>query len=99
MTVGALHDSLFSRMRPGRSKGWLIALALAGALTLLLFVLVVYTIGTGIGVWGTNIPAAWAFPIINFVFWIGIGHAGTFISAILYLFEQRWRNSISRLTE
>src|SRR3954467_4740543 len=100
MTVAALHDSLFSRMRPGRGKGWLIALALAGALTLLLFVLVVYTIGTGIGVWGTNIPAGWAFAIINFVFWIGIGHAGTFISAILYLLEQPgWRNPISRLSE
>jgi molybdopterin-containing oxidoreductase family membrane subunit len=53
----------------------------------------------GIGVWGNNIPAAWAFAITNFVFWIGIGHAGTLISAILYLCEQRWRTSISRMTE
>jgi molybdopterin-containing oxidoreductase family membrane subunit len=99
VSVAALHDHLFARMRARPSRGWLIALAIAGSLTLLLFALAIYTIGVGIGVWGTNIPAAWAFPIINFVFWIGIGHAGTFISAILYLFEQRWRNSISRLTE
>ena len=97
--IAHLHDSLYARMRPGRSRGWMIAFALTGAVTLLLFILLVYTIGSGIGVWGTTIPAAWAFPIINFVFWIGIGHAGTFISAILYLFEQKWRNSISRLTE
>ena len=90
MTIAALHDDLYARMRARPSRGWLVAVAIAGALTVMLFVLIVYTIGAGIGVWGTNIPAAWAFPIINFVFWIGIGHAGTFISAILYLFEQRW---------
>jgi molybdopterin-containing oxidoreductase family membrane subunit len=97
--IAQLHDDLFARMRPRRSRGWLLAVAIAGSFTLLLFALMAYTIGVGVGVWGTTIPEAWAFPIINFVFWIGIGHAGTFISAILYLFEQRWRNSISRLTE
>jgi molybdopterin-containing oxidoreductase family membrane subunit len=99
MTIGQFHDDLFARMRPRPNRYWRLAFAIAAGLTLLLFSLMAYTIGAGIGVWGTNIPAAWAFPIINFVFWIGIGHAGTFISAILYLFEQRWRNSISRLTE
>jgi Ni/Fe-hydrogenase subunit HybB-like protein len=97
--VATFHDDLFARMRARPNRNWRLAFAIAGGLTFLLFALMAYTIGTGIGVWGTNIPAAWAFPIINFVFWIGIGHAGTFISAILYLFEQRWRNSISRLTE
>jgi molybdopterin-containing oxidoreductase family membrane subunit len=58
-----------------------------------------YTFARGIGLWGNMIPVAWAFAIINFVWWIGIGHAGTFISAILYLFEQRWRTSINRLAE
>jgi molybdopterin-containing oxidoreductase family membrane subunit len=53
----------------------------------------------GIGTWGNNIPVGWAFGIINFVWWIGIGHAGTFISAILYLLEQPWRTSISRFAE
>jgi molybdopterin-containing oxidoreductase family membrane subunit len=53
----------------------------------------------GIGLWGNNIPVAWGFGIINFVWWIGIGHAGTFISAILLLVEQRWRTSINRFAE
>jgi molybdopterin-containing oxidoreductase family membrane subunit len=61
--------------------------------------LIGYTIATGIGVWGNNIPVAWAFDIINFVFWVGIGHAGTLISAILLLFRARWRNAISRFSE
>src|SRR5581483_1647750 len=54
---------------------------------------------TGSGVWGNNIPVAWAYGIINFVWWIGIGHAGTFISAILHLLEQGWRTSINRIAE
>jgi Ni/Fe-hydrogenase subunit HybB-like protein len=58
-----------------------------------------YTMTTGLGVWGNNIPVAWALGIVNFVWWIGIGHAGTFISAILYLLEQKWRTSINRFAE
>ena len=53
----------------------------------------------GVGIWGNNVPVGWAFDIINFVWWIGIGHAGTLISAILLLFKQRWRMSISRFAE
>ncbi|HVK88677.1 MAG TPA: NrfD/PsrC family molybdoenzyme membrane anchor subunit [Kofleriaceae bacterium] len=80
-------------------RGWRIAFAISSALTLLLVICVTYTVSTGIGVWGNNIPAAWALGIVHFVWWIGIGHAGTFISAILYLFEQRWRTSINRFAE
>jgi Ni/Fe-hydrogenase subunit HybB-like protein len=58
-----------------------------------------YLISTGVGVWGSNIPVAWAFDITNFVFWIGIGHAGTLISAILFLFRQKWRTAINRYAE
>ncbi len=58
-----------------------------------------YTLYRGIGVWGNNIPVGWAFDIINFVWWIGIGHAGTLISAILLLFQQKWRTSINRFAE
>ena len=58
-----------------------------------------YLISTGVGVWGSNIPVAWAFDITNFVFWIGIGHAGTLIRAILFLFRQKWRTSINRFSE
>ena len=53
----------------------------------------------GVGVWGVNVPVAWGFAIINFVWWIGIGHAGTLISAILFLFHQEWRTSINRFAE
>jgi molybdopterin-containing oxidoreductase family membrane subunit len=82
-----------------RSRAWLVAFAVTGTGTLGLAVLVTYTVTTGIGLWGNNIPVGWAFGIINFVWWIGIGHAGTFISAILLLLEQRWRTSINRIAE
>jgi molybdopterin-containing oxidoreductase family membrane subunit len=65
----------------------------------LCFVMLAYLISTGIGVWGLNHPVAWAWDITNFVFWIGIGHAGTLISAILFLLRQRWRTSINRAAE
>ena len=58
-----------------------------------------YLISTGIGTWGNNIPVGWAWGITNFVFWIGIGHAGTLISAILFLLRQKWRTSINRSAE
>lgn len=75
------------------------AFVLAGLGTVGFFGLIGYTVVRGIGVWGNRIPVAWAFAIVNFVFWIGIGHAGTFISAILYLLEQRWRAAINRFAE
>jgi Ni/Fe-hydrogenase subunit HybB-like protein len=75
------------------------AIAITGALSSVLVASVGYTLITGIGVWGNNIPVAWAFAITNFVWWIGIGHAGTFISAFLLLFEQKWRTSINRFAE
>lgn len=63
------------------------------------FAAVWYQLRTGIGTWGLNRTVGWAFDITNFVFWIGIGHAGTFISAILFLLRQKWRTSISRSAE
>ena len=80
-------------------KAWLLLLALSGLGVLWLFGLIAYTFAEGIGLWGNNIPVAWAFAIINFVWWIGIGHAGTFISAVLLLLEQSWRTSINRFAE
>jgi Ni/Fe-hydrogenase subunit HybB-like protein len=65
----------------------------------MLMVSIGYLLFTGVGIWGTNIPVGWAFPIINFVWWIGIGHAGTLISAILLLLNQDWRTSINRFAE
>ena len=63
------------------------------------FACIAYLISTGVGVWGLMIPVGWAWDITNFVFWIGIGHAGTLISAILFLLRQRWRTSINRAAE
>ncbi len=85
--------------RPRPPLGWYVAFAISSTATLALMLAVVYLIGTGVGVWGNNIPVAWGWPIVNFVFWIGIGHAGTLISAILFLFRQRWRTSINRFAE
>lgn len=71
-----------------------------GMLLLIVFVIAVTTlVGKGVGIWGVNIPVAWGFAITNFVWWIGIGHAGTLISAILLLLNQSWRNSINRFAE
>ena len=79
--------------------GWGLLLAVAALGVGLLVTTIGYTFVCGIGVWGNNIPVAWAFAIINFVWWIGLGHAGTFISAFLLLLEQQWRSSINRLAE
>ena len=59
----------------------------------------VYLVSTGVGVWGNNNPVNWGWAIVNFVFWIGIGHAGTLISAVLCLLKQKWRTSINRASE
>ena len=67
-------------------------------LSILIFALA-YKVWNGVGVWGNNIPVAWGWPIVNFVWWVGIGHAGTLISAVLFIFRQRWRTSINRSAE
>src|SRR5271169_158392 len=79
--------------------GWLAGLAVGMSLLGLLGVAVTYLFLRGTGIWGIEVPVAWGFAIINFVWWIGIGHAGTLISAILLLFKQTWRNSINRFAE
>jgi molybdopterin-containing oxidoreductase family membrane subunit len=81
------------------SVGWLAGLAVSSMLAGLLLVSVSYLFAKGIGIWGNNIPVGWAFDITNFVWWIGIGHAGTLISAILLLLRQQWRTSINRFAE
>ncbi len=79
--------------------GWLLAFAVTFAGTAVFFGAIAYLFTRGIGIWGVNIPVAWGFAIANFVWWIGIGHAGTFISAILLLLRQKWRTSINRFAE
>jgi molybdopterin-containing oxidoreductase family membrane subunit len=66
---------------------------------MLFLVSVAYLFAVGVGIWGINVPVAWGFAIINFVWWVGIGHAGTLISAILLLLNQEWRTSINRFAE
>ena len=79
--------------------GWFIGFGIAFIIMQLLLMTVTYLLTTGIGIWGNNQPVGWAMPIINFVWWIGIGHAGTLISAILLLLNQKWRTSINRFAE
>ena len=79
--------------------GWLAGFALCFSIVMLLFVAVAWLIIKGVGIWGINIPIGWGFAIVNFVWWIGIGHAGTLISAILFLLNQKWRTSINRFAE
>jgi Ni/Fe-hydrogenase subunit HybB-like protein len=79
--------------------GWLAGLAIGMGLLAVLMAAVTYLFLVGVGIWGIEVPVAWGFAIINFVWWIGIGHAGTLISAILLLLKQTWRNSINRFAE
>ena len=79
--------------------GWKIGISLAFSLMCMLFVLIGYLTWTGVGIWGNAAPVYWGWPIVDFVFWVGIGHAGTLISAVLYLFRQKWRTSINRYAE
>jgi molybdopterin-containing oxidoreductase family membrane subunit len=80
-------------------RGWYLGFAAAFALTMLLLVALTKLLVEGTGIWGINVPVGWGFAIINLVWWIGIGHAGTLISAILLLLRQDWRTSINRFAE
>jgi len=78
---------------------WIMGFSISFALVMLLMLALTYLLVYGVGVWGVQIPVGWGFAIINFVWWIGIGHAGTLISAILLLLRQQWRTSINRFAE
>jgi Ni/Fe-hydrogenase subunit HybB-like protein len=80
-------------------RAWYIGFLLGFSFFMLLLLAVTWLMIKGVGIWGINIPVAWGFAIVNFVWWIGIGHAGTFISAILLLLHQQWRTAINRFTE
>jgi molybdopterin-containing oxidoreductase family membrane subunit len=99
VTAGSLDDQVLQFPARKPPLAWYLAFAFTSAVMLAGVGLMGYTIATGIGVWGNNSPVFWAFDIINFVFWVGIGHAGTLISAVLFLFRQRWRNAIARFAE
>ena len=99
-SYGSITSKIASAiLRPGFQPGWLVGFLLAfGVMQMFLFAITAILF-KGVGLWGINIPVGWGFDIINFVWWIGIGHAGTLISAILLLFRQKWRMSISRFAE
>ena len=99
-TMGTVTDAISSIVLTRRtSPRWLFLLGLSFGVTMLLCTGIVVLLAQGVGIWGINQPVAWGFAIINFVWWIGIGHAGTLISAILLLLRQDWRTSINRFAE
>src|SRR5213082_2318650 len=99
-TFGSVTDKISSIVltRP-TSFGWYMGFLIAFGLTGLMTVAIGWLFIKGTGIWGINIPIGWGFAIVNFVWWIGIGHAGTLISAILFLLNQKWRTSINRFAE
>ena len=99
VTPGSLDDQVLAFPETKPPRRWYIALAITLTAALIGVVSIGYTFYLGIGAWGNTSPVFWAFDIINFVFWVGIGHAGTLISAILFLFRKRWRNAIARFAE
>ncbi|MGD8377555.1 MAG: polysulfide reductase NrfD [Acidobacteriota bacterium] len=99
-TFGSVTDKISSITLARRTPtGWYLGFAASFGLLMLLLYAVGYLFAKGVGIWGINIPVGWGFAIINFVWWIGIGHAGTLISAILLLLRQDWRTSINRFAE
>jgi Ni/Fe-hydrogenase subunit HybB-like protein len=99
-TFASITDKISSIVltRP-TSDGWYIGFGIAFLIVMMLLYAIGYLFLKGVGIWGITIPIGWGFAIVNFVWWIGIGHAGTLISAILLLLRQSWRNSINRFAE
>jgi Ni/Fe-hydrogenase subunit HybB-like protein len=99
-TFATITDKISAIALTGRTPlGWVLGFGVAFTLVMLLLLTISYLLVKGIGIWGVNIPVGWGFDIVNFVWWIGIGHAGTLISAILLLLRQSWRQSINRFAE
>jgi len=99
-TFASVTDKISALALTGKPpKSWWVGFLLSFALTMVLLYAITYLFVEGTGIWGINIPVGWGFAIINFVWWVGIGHAGTLISAILLLLRQQWRTSINRFAE
>jgi len=97
--IGWISNYVSSIVESKTPVWWWLSIFITAPITLMCFAMLIYLIATGVGVWGNNHPVGWAWDITNFVFWIGIGHAGTLISAILFLTRQKWRTSINRAAE
>ncbi len=99
-TLGSVTDKISEAVLTKKTpRGWIVGFAIGFAALQLLLISVTYLFYKGTYIWGLNVPVGWGLDIINFVWWIGIGHAGTLISAILLLFRQTWRTSINRFAE
>jgi molybdopterin-containing oxidoreductase family membrane subunit len=99
-SYGSVTDKISSIvLTRGTPRGWLIGFGISFTLLMAFLYATAYLFARGIGIWGTTIPVGWAFPIVNFVWWVGIAHAGTLISAVLLLMHQEWRKSINRFAE
>jgi Ni/Fe-hydrogenase subunit HybB-like protein len=99
-TYASITDKISTIVLTQRTpRWWVVGFAISFALVMVLLYSVLLLFARGIGIWGVNVPVGWGFAIINFVWWIGIGHAGTLISAVLLLLRQQWRTSINRFAE
>ncbi len=98
-TLKEINELIARPLDQKPDKKFYIALSITVSMLLIGAIALGFTFYYGVGLWGNNNPVGWGFPIVNFVFWVGIGHAGTLISAILFLFRQRWRNGIARFAE
>ena len=99
MTFRSVTDLISSVVEAKTTKEWALLFGVASSFALILIASIGYLFWEGVGIWGVNIPVGWGWAIVNFVFWVGIGHAGTLISAVLFLFRQKWRTSINRFAE
>lgn len=99
LSIAQIEDLIAKPLETKVDKKFFIALSVSVTALLIGAIALGISLLYGTGLWGNNQPVGWAFPIVNFVFWVGIGHAGTLISAILYLLRQKWRNGIARFAE
>src|SRR5262245_42659522 len=98
-TSATVTDRISEAVLKKTPRWWYVGFGLSFLVVMMLFYAVAYLFTKGVGIYGVNIPVGWGWDITNFVWWIGIGHAGTLISAILLLLRQSWRNSINRFAE
>ena len=94
-----ITDDVVGPIQGAAPTGWKIMITISTIIAIYGVGSILYLLGTGIGVWGLNKTVGWAWDITNFVWWVGIGHAGTLISAVLLLFRQKWRMAINRSAE
>jgi molybdopterin-containing oxidoreductase family membrane subunit len=98
-SLASIDDVVTRPLETKPATSWYVAISITGTMLLVGVISLAVTFIYGVGKWGVNQPVGWGFDIVNFVFWVGIGHAGTLISAILFLLRQRWRTGIARFAE